>query len=70
MARKLEAGNECPFSWAEQAEGCGPFKQNVWKPYPCRGDPCQLWTGSDCVFNAIGNRLASIEREVGDRGGG
>ena len=54
---------ECPFSWTEQEKGC-VFTRKVWAPVECRREACQLWTGSDCVFNEIARSLKSMETAI------
>jgi hypothetical protein len=53
---------ECPFSWVSQKEGC-MGSTNVWKPVKCRGELCQLWSGSDCVFNTHATILNAIYKQ-------
>jgi len=51
---------ECPFSWTTQEEGC-VVKTKVWKPVQCRGAQCQLWSGANCVFQVMNERLGWLE---------
>ncbi len=51
---------ECPFSWTNQKEGCLSTR-TVWKPVECLRNRCQLWTGSDCVFNKIAHQLDALK---------
>ena len=64
MARQAK---ECPFSWTEQEKGCWIFKETIYAPVPCREDACKLWTGTDCVFNVIADRLADLSQKFAER---
>jgi hypothetical protein len=57
---RRSSAEECPFSWTQQKEGC-VFSTQVWKPVKCRGAACKLWSGEDCVFNTILDRLAHLQ---------